>query len=164
VKSFQHLRFLGGLKTSRKTLRAYSIYRSYCSVPSLRETALTMECLINFHVYESLGKFPDGIKTFTEFTKSNGYAYGKWQAALVQDMILEDLRLGYFCKADFFNTSHHFECHHGYTIKDYIKKSKSRKLRVLSQFENTKFSYSRANWYISNYLKNIPSYAITPCF
>jgi hypothetical protein len=164
MKSFKHLKLLGGLRATRKTLRTYSVYRAYCSVPVLRKTALTLDHLVDFHIYESIGKFPDGINTYTEFTKSNGYAYGKWQADLVQDMILEDLKLGYFCKADFFNTSHHFEFMHGISVKDYVKKAKSLRMKVLPHFDSMKFSYSRVNWYISKYLKNIPAYAIKPCF
>ena len=87
----------------RKTLRVFNLYKRFCKGVNL---PLNQEALQDFYLYESKGILPKSIHNFTEFTKTNGFAYGKWQAKLTVEMIQEDVRKGLFSKAEFANTSH----------------------------------------------------------
>lgn len=64
-----------------------------------------MQSLAEFHTYESLGKLPVGVNSFTEFSKINGFANGKWVLKLTQDQIIEDISAGLFTKSEFYSKS-----------------------------------------------------------
>lgn len=124
------IKHLGGYRVTRRALRHYSYYRD-CSWLDDKKTLMD---LVHFHVYESTGELPDSIRSYTDFTSSNGFAHGKWQARLVQDMILEDLSKGNVCKAEFMNSHHHRE--------------------VFDELPNY-FAYKKGNWFVYNYIKNV---------
>jgi hypothetical protein len=98
MKPFNHLRILGGIKAKRRALRHYAMYRSN-AMGGKRD----IDALTEFHLYESLGKFPSSINSFTDFSKSNAYANGKWVMKLTVDMIISDLKDGLFCKEEFYD-------------------------------------------------------------
>ncbi len=95
MKVFQHKR-IGGLRITRSALRHYSLYRR----AALGGSA-TMQDLEDFHVYESTGTLTDGINTFSDFSKKNAFANGKWIWCLTQDQIIKSIIDGDACKAEF---------------------------------------------------------------
>ena len=86
------------MKLKRRTLRVYAYYRRHSLIPRWCMAAFDLHALQAFHVYESTGVLPKQCKTFTDFSKSNGYANGKWVAKLTHDMIKEDLQEGLITK------------------------------------------------------------------
>lgn len=99
MKLFTHKK-LCGYRISRQALRHYSLYRR----ASIGDLPYGLKELSDFHIYESVGKLPVGIETFTAFSHTNAYANGKWIMRLTQDAIAEDITNGNFCKADFMNS------------------------------------------------------------
>lgn len=95
MKIFEHK--FENKKFHRKTLRMYAYYRR----SSLISDNCTLEHLINFHRYESLGILPDGVSVH-EYRNTNGFANGKWAAQVTIDTAKEDILNGYFCKYDFY--------------------------------------------------------------
>ena len=129
MKSFSHLKRLNDLKVSRKALRHYALYRSIG-----KHLDVSLSALKEFHSYEALGVLPISSNGFTDFSKSNGYAYGKWILKLTQDTIIKDLTEGNVVKAEFMNSSHIF--------KNF-------------GFYPAVFQYKRSNWFWYNCIKNI---------
>lgn len=129
MKSFKHLKLLGEYRCSRKALRHYALYRS-CGIGDS-----SLNALISFHVYESSGKLPDGINSFTEFSKTNRYAHGKWILKLTHDQIIQDIKAGNVTKSEFYT---------------------SEKLTEIFGF-NVEVPYQHSNWFWSNSLDTIPA-------
>jgi hypothetical protein len=98
MKSFKHLYKLGNLRVSRKALRHYALYRA-----SRLGGAIDLVAMTEFHRYESTGKLPDDCRFFTQFSMRNGFANGKWALKITQDQIIEDIKSGNACKADFYS-------------------------------------------------------------
>lgn len=78
-----------GKRIKRSVLRVCAFYRanSLVTEPSFFDH----KKLQDFLRYEATGCLPDGIINFTSFSKSNGYANGKWVAKLNQEMMEKDI-------------------------------------------------------------------------
>lgn len=99
MKSFIALKnLLPDHKASRKALRAYALYRS-CKLAG--DTSLA--ALKSFHLYESTGVLPEGIENAVMFSKTNGYANGKWILELTRQTVFEDIQTGKACKSEFYS-------------------------------------------------------------
>lgn len=97
MKIFEHK--FENKKIHRKTLRIYAYYRRSSLIPN----NCTLEHLINFHRYESLGILPNGVSIY-EYRNTNGFANGKWATQVSIDSAKEDISKGYFCKYDFYKS------------------------------------------------------------
>ena len=124
----KHFRNKLGFNISRRALRVCSLYRRN----KIADLPVDLQALKDFHLYESRGMLPEGIKSFTEFSLNNGYANGKWISKLNIDTIRSDIENGLMFKYEYMNASHFDE-----------------------KFKPTTFKFERNKWFIYPQLKNI---------
>jgi hypothetical protein len=92
---------VNGRRIPRKTLRGMALFRRASLIPQ----HCTELALIDFHIHESTGAFPQGMGEF-EYRRTNGFANGKWALKVTVESVQEDLSAGHVCKHEFTRAVH----------------------------------------------------------